>query len=130
MAAPPAGGHFVSCWVAIDAVDGENACMQMVPGSHEAPLDTAATAAKGNLLGAHMAGRESVVGSHRPVDVELGEGECVFFHPMMAHRGPPNRSTRRRCAITHLFAPAEAWSDKAIADRDRKLSVHRSKSKM
>ena len=130
MAAPPAGGHFVSCWVAIDAVDAKNGAMQMVPGSHEAPLDTEPTAAKGNLLGAHMAGRESVVaGSPGAVDVELDAGACVFFHPMMAHRGPPNRSTRRRCGITHLFAPAEAWSDEAIADRDRKLSVHRGQSK-
>ena len=102
MAAPPAGGHFVSCWVAIDAVDAENGAMQMLPASHEAPLETAPTAAKGNLLGAHMAGRESVVTGSRAVAGELdagaGEGAPPGGLPG-ASRGRPRRGRTCRSGL-------------------------------
>jgi hypothetical protein len=44
-----------------------------------------------------MAGHECVLGDAAALavqDVALAAGCCVFFHPMTAHCGPPNRSAR------------------------------------
>ncbi len=92
----------VTIWMALDAVDDENACLRDVPGSH--------------LQGVRPHGRSTVLGFSQgivdysdadagsEVAIHLQPGDVVAHHGNLIHRADPNRSaTRHRRAFAMVF---------------------------
>jgi len=83
----------VTCWLALDDVTRENACMQIVPGSHKRILPH--VAAGEEMLFAKMADPK-LVPLEKAIDVELKAGEFILFNERLLHHSEANRSARWR----------------------------------
>ncbi|MBI2502954.1 MAG: phytanoyl-CoA dioxygenase family protein [Candidatus Latescibacteria bacterium] len=99
-------GTCMAAWMALEAADKENGCLQVVPGSHRWPLlctQKADTTLSFTDVGVPVpAGLEAVL-------VPMGPGDVIFFNGSLIHGSPPNASdTRFRCAITGHYISAEA----------------------
>ncbi|REK10747.1 MAG: phytanoyl-CoA dioxygenase family protein [Planctomycetota bacterium] len=91
----------VTLWMALDAVDDENACLRYVPGSHRAAV--------------RPHGRSQVLGfsqgitdygpadAAREVAIHLQPGDVVAHHGNLIHRAEANRSTRHRRALAIVY---------------------------
>ena len=118
----------VTVWLAIDDVDRENGCMQVIPRSH---------------LHGHLAFRESgleeqnvlsqtIEGADRfgtPEDIELKTGEISMHSDLLIHGSLPNLSSRRRCGLTLRYCPPDVraywdWNQKSILCRGTDVSGH------
>jgi ectoine hydroxylase-related dioxygenase (phytanoyl-CoA dioxygenase family) len=89
----------VSAWLAIDDADEENACVQLLPGSHRETLTH--QAAGGDMhqdftLEVDLAGKRF----GDPVSMALRAGECFLFSERTVHRSSANRPRRRRAGLT------------------------------
>ena len=94
----------VTAWLAIDDVDRENGCMQIIPDSHrvgELVLEESA-AAEQNLLDSSVVNIEQY---GDPVCLELKGGEISLHSDMLLHASEPNLSKRRRCGLTLRYSP-------------------------
>src|SRR3954451_20939499 len=108
----------VTVWLAIDDADVENACMRFLPGSHWYGHLTYTLTENdaSNVL------NQTVTDAGRfgdPVDVELGAGEISLHSDLLVHGSEANQSTRRRCALTLRYCPAEVraglgWNAKGV----------------
>lgn len=91
----------VGAWIALDPATVENGCMHVIPGSHrEGPV-------------VHWKRRDwqicdSDVDSARDVMAVLRPGGCLFFHGLLHHGTPANRSPHRRRALQFHYRPAGA----------------------
>lgn len=86
---------WVTGWLAISNVTEDNGCMQMIPGSHTAPLkDHIDTYGKDNLLTRGQAVPD--VDESKAVPVPLRPGQLSLHHPRIIHGSGPNRSAERR----------------------------------
>ena len=105
----------VSAWLAIDAADRENGCMQVIPGSHcRGPLALRESdAAEQNVLAATVIDVEQY---GDPVCFELQAGEISLHSDMLLHSSEPNRSNRRRCGLTIRYANTAVTADWNFAD--------------
>ena len=118
----------VTVWLAIDDVDRENGCMQVIPATH--------------LLG-HLSWVESEASEHNvltqtirsaeklgtAVDIELRSGEFSMHSDLLVHGSLPNRSNRRRCGLTLRYCPVDVhaewnWGDRAILCRGTDPAGH------
>jgi non-heme Fe2+,alpha-ketoglutarate-dependent halogenase len=118
----------VTVWLAIDDVDRENGCMQVIPRSH---------------LHGHLAFRESTVAERNvlsqtiegverlgtPEYIELKAGEISLHCDLLVHGSLPNLSSRRRCGLTLRFCPPDVraywdWNQKSILCRGSDISGH------
>lgn len=101
-----APGACVGVWMALDHVDEENGCLQVVPGSHKLPLlcqedvDTSKSFTdKGLTLPEGM----------ETVPIILNPGDVLFFHGMLIHGSFPNTSKDRfRRALIGHYVSAES----------------------
>jgi len=94
-------GNCLAAWLALDAADEENGCLQIVPGSHELPV--------------LCTGKADTSVSFTDVEVPLPEGMAVipvtmeagdvfFFNGSLIHGSYPNRGDRfRRALIGHYI---------------------------
>jgi non-heme Fe2+,alpha-ketoglutarate-dependent halogenase len=108
----------VTCWLAIDDADIENACMKFIPGSHhyghltyhltedspEAVLNQAV---------------ENVEQFGDPVYVELKAGQISMHTDLLLHSSEANQSDRRRCGLTLRYCSADVragmgWEAKGV----------------
>ena len=115
-------------WLAIDDVDRENGCMQVIPGSH---------------VHGHLAFRESSAGEQNvlsqtiegaerfgtPEDIKLKSGEISMHSDLLIHGSLPNLSNRRRCGLTLRYCPPDVraywdWNQKSILCRGADASGH------
>lgn len=99
-------GTCMAAWVALEAADEENGCLQVVPGSHRLPLlctQKADTTLSFTDVGVPVPpGLEAV-------PVPMAPGDVLFFNGSLIHGSPPNRSaTRFRRVITGHYIGAEA----------------------
>ena len=86
---------WVTGWLAISNVTEDNGCMQMIPGSHAAPLkEHIDTYGKDNLLTRGQAVPD--VDESKAVTVPLRPGQLSLHHPRIIHGSGPNRSAERR----------------------------------
>ena len=91
----------VGVWIALDPATAENGCMHVIPGSHrEGPV-------------VHWKRRDwqicdSDVDTGRDVMAVLRPGGCLFFHGLLHHGTPTNRSPHRRRALQFHYRPAGA----------------------
>ena len=93
-------GTCVAAWLAVDACDEENGCLEVVPRSHGLPLlchvpaDTSLSFTDQTI---------PVPDGYAPVPVVMAPGDVLFFHGNMIHGSGPNRTTDRfrRALIAH-----------------------------
>jgi non-haem Fe2+, alpha-ketoglutarate-dependent halogenase len=99
----------VTLWLAVDDSDRENACMQVIPGTHQlGQLDFDMSGADENsVLPQKVKGVEKY---GDPVCFELKAGEISLHADMLVHGSEPNRSSRRRCGLTIRYAATEVRS--------------------
>ena len=91
-----------TAWIAIDHSTKENGCVQVIPGSHlkVIPLITAppgmnlATMANPDYYDANDA-----------IDLEMRQGEVIFFNNYILHHSFPNNSNKRRMGLAIRIIP-------------------------
>jgi len=108
----------VTCWLAIDDADRDNACMKFIPGSHHYGHLTYKMSedSESNILDQTV---ENAEGIGRPVYDELKAGECSLHSDLLLHGSEANTSDRRRCGLTLRYCSAEVvaglgWYEKGI----------------
>ena len=95
-----APGTCMAAWMALDAIDEENGCMQIVPGSHRWPLlCTTAADAEASFTGITV----PVPDGQEAVPVLMEPGDVLFFNGSLVHGSYPNTSKNRfrRALIGH-----------------------------
>jgi len=98
----------VTAWIALDAVDEENGCMSMVPGSHHwgVQIDFLHTLSDFQSMPAEFEGREVRI-ELRPVR----RGQVHYHHPLTWHGSNATRSGRPRRAIAIHYMTSETRYD-------------------
>lgn len=101
----------IGVWIALDDAKAENGCMHVLPGRQKI----------GPLQHHHTFDCEIVGGkldTSDAVAVELPAGGAIFFHGLLPHETPPNRSEHRRRALQFHYRGADSRIlDKAEYDR-------------
>ena len=118
----------VTVWLAIDDVDRENGCMQVIPASHlHGHLDWSESSEnEHNVLSQTIKGAERF---GTPVDIELPAGSISIHSDLLIHGSLPNRSRRRRCGLTLRFCPPDVraywgWNKHSIICRGHDKTSH------
>jgi non-heme Fe2+,alpha-ketoglutarate-dependent halogenase len=108
----------VTCWLAVDDADVENACMRFVAGSHRFGAMTfrPSDPSEHNVLNQTI---ENVEQYGHFVDDVLKAGEVSFHSDLLLHGSEANRSNRRRCGLTLRYAAADVrahldWNQKGV----------------
>ncbi|MEM7133020.1 MAG: phytanoyl-CoA dioxygenase family protein [Chloroflexota bacterium] len=86
----------VGAWIAFDSVDTENGCMMVMPGSHKAGPTVHFRRRDWQICDTHVA-RDAAVA------VPMQPGDCLFFHGLIHHGTPANRTDRRRRAVQYHY---------------------------
>ena len=95
----------VTLWLAVDDVDAENGCMQVIPRTQHLDLQAAQVRTDvANVLAASM--DESIVDESKAVDVILKAGDLSIHHPNLIHGSKPNTSLRWRRGLTLRYIPS------------------------
>ncbi len=94
----PFGTTVVGVWVALDEATPENGCLHIIPGSHN----------EGPRI--HFKRRDwqicdTDVPVARDTMVPLKPGGCLFWHGLLHHGSPVNRSSARRRALQFHYKP-------------------------
>ncbi len=99
-------------WLAVDDADRDNGCMQVIPGSQrqrvalEHKVDTSQSTTLAYTLGSLEAGRTDFI--------EVPAGHYSVHDPYIVHGSAPNRSARRRCAITIKYVSTAIRLDRGF----------------
>jgi len=102
------GTDVVTVWVALDDVDEENSCMNVVPRSHEGyrelemlPVEEEA----GAMLGRRVEITDQMSASAVPLVLRTGQFSIHDSH--LVHGSAPNHSARRRAGYTIRYGNAQ-----------------------
>jgi ectoine hydroxylase-related dioxygenase (phytanoyl-CoA dioxygenase family) len=87
----------VSAWIAIDRAERDNACVEVIPGSHLRPVPHARLSTAGRF--GYRADPDHVDAS-AAVAIELEAGEFFLFDTWLLHSSRANTSGRRRAALS------------------------------
>jgi phytanoyl-CoA hydroxylase len=90
----------ISLWIALDPVDRENSCLWYARGSHRAGLNRHQAS---GVLGFSQGLVSFDPGTVDAVPIEIGPGDAVAHHISTIHWTNPNRTARRRRALS-MFA--------------------------
>jgi len=95
--------RIVASWVAIDKVTRENGCLSVIPGSHKGKLrEHGYPEWSANFL------YHGIVDGNLDLDkrvfLEMDQGDCVFFHPLLIHGSGRNSTKGFRKAISCHYA--------------------------
>jgi ectoine hydroxylase-related dioxygenase (phytanoyl-CoA dioxygenase family) len=123
----------VTAWLAIDDVDVENGCMEVIPGTHRMGALKWENTKSAAVLHQEIVDAEQY---GERVPFELKAGEMSLHADMLAHGSPPNLSNRRRGGLTMRYTPVEVralnddpikqqgWNRQAIIVRGADPSGH------
>lgn len=91
----------ITVWMPLVAVDGDNGCMQVVPGSHRnGALNHRSGVGEGSFLEAPGSWDE------RAVTLAMQPGDALVMHNLLLHRSGDNRTDGIRWSIDcRFFAP-------------------------
>ena len=117
----------VTCWLAIDDADTQNACMRFLAGSHHHGHLTwrKSTPEEHNTLDQSVENAEQY---GTPIDNLLRAGECSLHTDLLLHGSEANESSRRRCGLTLRYTTPDVraemdWNQKGVlisgSDPDR-----------
>ena len=108
----------VTCWLAIDDADTENACMRFLVGSHHHGHLTwrKSTPEEHNTLDQSVENAEQY---GIPIDNILRAGECSLHTDLLLHGSEANESSRRRCGLTLRYTTPDVraemdWNQKGV----------------
>ena len=108
----------VTCWLAIDDADTQNACMRFLAGSHHHGHLTwrKSTPEEHNTLDQSVENAEQY---GTPIDNILRAGECSLHADLLLHSSEANESSRRRCGLTLRYTTPDVragmdWNQKGI----------------
>jgi len=108
----------VTCWLAIDDADTQNACMRFLAGSHHYGHLTwrKSTPDEHNTLDQSVENAEQY---GTPVDNVLRAGECSLHADLLLHGSEANESSRRRCGLTLRYTTPDVraemdWNQKGV----------------
>jgi non-heme Fe2+,alpha-ketoglutarate-dependent halogenase len=108
----------VTCWLAIDDADTQNACMRFLAGSHHHGHLTwrKSTPDEHNTLDQSVENAEQY---GTPVDNVLRAGECSLHTDLLLHGSEANESSRRRCGLTLRYTTPDVraemdWNQKGV----------------
>ncbi|MCA9743202.1 MAG: phytanoyl-CoA dioxygenase family protein [Deferribacteres bacterium] len=96
-------GNCMAAWLALDACDEENGCMQIVPRTHDLPLLCAEQAnTEESFTGITVALPENA----ETIPMVMQPGDVLFFNGMVIHGSFPNISSNRfrRSLIGHYIS--------------------------
>jgi hypothetical protein len=85
----------ISAWLALDHVDAQNSCLQLIPGSHKHVYPTLQQV--GDPLSDTVDPR--YVDTSRAVNMEMSPGEFFLFSEKLLHHSGENVSQRRRLGL-------------------------------
>lgn len=96
-------GTCLAAWLAVDACDEENGCLQIVPGTHNLPRLCTVDADTSQSFSASTA---PLPPGSQAEAIIMNAGDVVFFNGQVIHGSYPNTSeTRfRRALIAHYVA--------------------------
>ena len=86
-----------SAWIAIDEVTVENACVQIIPGSHRQSLPHTRTEAG---MAFNKMADPTTYDANTAVNMELQPGEFFLFSERLLHGSSRNASQKRRLGIS------------------------------
>lgn len=95
--------NMVTVWVALDDADRENACLEVIPGSHKLGH------VKGKEGGTEFEKNEidpATFDDSGMIHVEVEAGDAIFFGPFLVHRSAANTSDRDRRALLYTYQKA------------------------
>ena len=108
----------VTCWLAIDDADTQNACMRFLAGSHHHGHLTwrKSTPDEHNTLDQSVENAEQY---GTPIDNVLRAGECSLHADLLLHGSEANESSRRRCGLTLRYTTPDVraemdWNQKGV----------------
>ena len=108
----------VTCWLAIDDADTQNACMRFLAGSHHHGHLTwrKSSPEEHNTLDQSVENAEQY---GTPVDNILRAGECSLHTDLLLHGSEANESSHRRCGLTLRYTTPDVhaamdWNQKGI----------------
>ena len=103
----------ITIWVAIDDVDRENACMQVVPASHRHGLlpYRESDPQENNVLNQTV---DNIEQYGTPDCLELKAGEVSIHSCLLLHGSDANHSDRRRCGIGIRYATIDVRADETL----------------
>ncbi|MFI7066803.1 phytanoyl-CoA dioxygenase family protein [Kribbella sp. NPDC050124] len=112
------GTPIIGVWIALDAATPQNGCMHVIPGSH-----TQGPVIHFKRRDWQLCDEEVEVG--RDTVVPLPPGGVLFFHGLLHHGTPANRTDTRRRAVQLHYLPAGS-SD---IPEERRLEIFGSEGK-
>ncbi len=92
----------ISAWLAIDRVTRENACMQIIPGSHRKLMPH--IKATPDMAFLEMVDPDTIDTS-LAVDIELEPGQFILFNERVLHHSEINTSNLQRCGLSIRLIP-------------------------
>lgn len=102
--------NVVTLWLALDAVDDENACVRYVPGSHLQP--TRPHARSGVLGFSQVISDYGPADQAREVPIHLRPGDAMAHHGNTIHLAGPNHSpSRHRRAFAMVYRGVSCQRD-------------------
>ncbi|GMV88194.1 MAG: protein involved in biosynthesis of mitomycin antibiotics/polyketide fumonisin [Chthonomonas sp.] len=95
-------GTCMAAWLALEDIDDENGCLQIVPGSHDLPL---LCPGQSDLDASFTWDQVPLPAGMEPVPVHMKTGDVLFFNGSLIHGSGPNRSTNRfrRIIVGHYI---------------------------
>lgn len=98
------GTDVVTVWLAIDDVDTGNACMSVIPCTHQGYQSLRMVASEGSLLSRKV--EVSPAMEAAAVPIALKAGDLSIHDSFIIHGSPANRGNRRRAGYTMRYANA------------------------
>lgn len=102
----------VGVWIALDEATVDNGCMQVLEGGHKSGPQLHWKRRDWQICDTDILGKTSVA-------VPLPPGGGMFFHALLPHGTPTNRSPKRRRALQLHYAPA----DVVRISQDQRLEI-------
>ncbi|MFZ5757184.1 MAG: phytanoyl-CoA dioxygenase family protein [Pseudomonadota bacterium] len=95
--------RIVATWTALEAVNRDNGCLAVIPGSHREGLREHGNIDDNrNINLAYFGAKDVDLG--RRVHIAMDAGDVLFFHPLLLHGSGRNRSAGYRRAISAHYA--------------------------
>jgi phytanoyl-CoA hydroxylase len=95
-----------AAWTALEDITTKNGCLFVYPGSHRMPLQPHGYPNDGVVNVAYH-GIHDLPPGLKAVDVEMGPGDTIFFHPLLIHGSGPNLSPNFRKAMSCHYAASD-----------------------
>jgi len=106
-----------TAWVALDDATLENGCLWLIPGSHKARTLNAHRRNDSDDLTLNQELPPEAYDRSKAAPIELEAGQLSLHDVYIVHGSGPNRSDRRRRAVTFRYMPATSHFDRDLAAR-------------